>query len=98
MDEGGYAINIICEQELGNTLWKLRTTQCSIYDVSDAVVILTSRQLYIMELVIHTTVPLQLPQHAVLCSASSVVLRSESCCTNPLAQGQTQLPHCKGAG
>lgn len=96
MDEGEYAINFICEQELGNALRKLRTTQCSIYNISNIVVILTRRPLYVKELVIHIRVPLQFPQQAVLCSMSSVAFRPVSQCTNPLAKGQTQPPHCNG--
>lgn len=96
MDEGEYTINFMCEQELGNALQKLRTTPYCIYNVPNIVVILTKRALSIKELAIHITVPLQLPQQAVLSSMSSVGFRPVPRCTNPLAKGQTQPPHCNG--
>lgn len=93
MDEEDHAINFIREQELGNALRKLRTTQCSIYNVSNIAVILIRRLLYNKELVSHITVPLQLPQQAVPCSTSSVAFRPVS---NALAKGLTLPPHCNG--
>jgi len=42
-------------------------------------------------------VPLQFPQQAVLYSTYSVALRPVSCCTNPLAKGQSQPRHCNRA-
>lgn len=90
VDEGEYTINSTCEQELGNALWKLRTTKCSMYNVSHIVVILSGRPLCIKAFVFPVAVFLELPQRAGLCPTLSVAFRPVSRCPNPLAKGSAQ--------
>lgn len=92
VDEGEYTINSTCEQEPGNALRKLRTTKCSIHNVSDIVVIPSGRPLCIKALVFHVAVSLELPQRAGLCPTLSVAFRPVSRCPNPLAKGSAQPP------
>lgn len=72
--EEKHARNCICEQELGNAFWKLRTKQSFIYNLSNIAAILTQRSQQMKEFVIYLTAICTGRWRAVLCPALSLGL------------------------
>lgn len=88
--EEKHARNCICEQELGNALWKLRTKQSSTYNLSNIAAIVTQSLQQIKELVIYLIVICTGRRRALLCPA----LHSGLCHT---AEGNPLILWLKGS-